>query len=101
MDMLATEIWEFCLDRGIFLKAEWIPGSEMGNTDRLSRIRNTPSEWKLKTSIFNEIEKMWGPHNIDLFAAKENTQLTRYYSMYKDQDSLGQDCFLADWNSGN
>lgn len=97
LNKIVLRVWEFCLNRGITLKVSHLPGKLMGDTDRLSRIKETSAEWKLNSKLFQVIDQIWGPHQIDLFASKENSQLEHYCSLYQDNQSIMIDSFLMSW----
>ena len=42
--------------------------------DAESRQSFEPSDWKLHKGVFDQLQKVWGPHNVDLFAARHNRQ---------------------------
>ena len=77
---LAVEIWKWCISRGISIHAEHIPGVSNTVADAESRKAIEPSNWMLNKSVFNKLQMVWGPFNVDLFAARHNRQLPRYFS---------------------
>lgn len=92
LSQIAQDLWKWALDRGIQLQASYIPGKENVTADQLSRIRRRDrSDWCLEASIFQRLEKRWGPHTIDLFARQENAQLLRYCSLVPDPKAIGSD----------
>lgn len=52
---LAIEIWEWCIDRNIWLKCSHISGKDNIEADRLSREFNDQVEWQLDHDIFVQI----------------------------------------------
>ena len=63
--------------------------------DSESRRGADPSDWMLLPEVFQEIHHRLGPLDIDLFAARHNSQLPRFYSYRLDPlaeavDALGQ-----------
>ena len=70
--MLPTtqEIWQFCLDREIFLSAEYLPGSLNTEADWQSRNFRDSSDWRLRVSVFKSLDKVLGPFTLDLFASR-------------------------------
>ena len=68
--------------RGITIHPEHIPGVYNTVADAESRQRFEPSDWKLQKGVF---EKVWGPYDVDLFAARHNRQLPRYFRFRPDQ----------------
>src|SRR6185437_1507336 len=80
----AEEIWNLCLERNIHIKAEHVPGVMNTIADQASRIKKDRHDWKLCTKTFQIIDKIWGPHHLDLFASHHNSQLHRYFSWTPD-----------------
>ena len=97
--MLPTtqEIWQFCLDREIFLSAEYLPGSLNTEADWQSRNFRDSSDWRLRVSVFKSLDKVLGPFTIDLFASRHNAQLPKYVSWKQDPFSVGVDAFQRSW----
>ena len=56
---LAVEIWLWCLERGISIHAEHIPGVYNLVADADSRMAMDPSDWKLMPSIFARLQMIW------------------------------------------
>ena len=97
--MLPTtqEIWQFCLDREIFLTAEYLPGSLNTEADWQSRNFQDSSDWRLKVSVFKDVDRLLGPFDLDLFASRHNAQLPKYVSWRQDPFSVGVDAFQRNW----
>jgi ribonuclease HI len=90
---LAEQIHSFCLDRKIILTAEYLPGIENSTADQLSRVESDSSESKLHHSLFQLLERKWGPHTIDCLASATNTQLPQYISYRHDPTCMYSDLF--------
>ena len=56
--------------------------------------RKSTCDWKLRTDLFNIAEDKYGPHTVDLMAARHNTQLERYFD-------VDDDAFTIDWSKEN
>ncbi|KAM8939450.1 LOW QUALITY PROTEIN: uncharacterized protein RCH25_053096 [Pelodytes ibericus] len=95
----ATEFWKFCLAHNISVKAEHIPGLSNTDADWNSRHLADSSDWRLHPRIFHQLENLWGPLDIDLFASRLNTQLPKFYSWRPDPEALASDAFLQTWQS--
>ena len=54
LDMLACEIWNWCIQRNIFISAYFLPGSENLEADFCSRNFSDTTEFRLKREIFFE-----------------------------------------------
>ena len=94
---VAHELWEFCLQRKILLSAEYLPGYLNVRADWESRHLSDSSDWKLKESLFKQIDRVWGPLEVDLFATRHNTQLEKYVSWRPDPFAMAVDAFLLEW----
>ena len=95
---LALEIWEWCLTRRITIHAEHIPGVYNTVADAESRRSFEPSDWKLHKGVFDQLQKVWSPHNVDLFAARHNRQLPRYFSFKPDPEAEAVDALAQCWS---
>ena len=56
--------------------AEHLPGSCNIEADRISCHPFNSSDWRLDHSVFQKLVSLWGPFDIDLFAARHNSQLS-------------------------
>ncbi len=52
---LAYEIWQWCIERNIWLSAVHIPGKVNVEADKMSRVFHDNNEWKLNTKMFKII----------------------------------------------
>lgn len=59
------------------------------------------SDYKLHPSVFSQLDVLWGPHTIDLFASDSNTQLPAFYSLHRCPNTLGVNAFLQPWRGHN
>lgn len=66
---LTKQLWMWCLERNVTLKAQYLPGKENMRADRESRVMRDRSDWILNPKIFNRILAVLGPVDIDLFAS--------------------------------
>lgn len=94
---LAKQIWEWCIERSIWLSASHIPGID-NEADSESRKFRENVEWKLNPAIFQTITKIWGHPNIDMFASRLNKQVDRFVSWHPDPDCIGVDAFSLSWS---
>ena len=51
-------------------------------------------DWKLNPHVFNQINKMFGPLAMDLFASRLTAQLPRFFSCFPDPQAIATDAFL-------
>jgi Reverse transcriptase (RNA-dependent DNA polymerase) len=94
---VAEELWAYCLDKGITLTADHIPGVLNTLADKWSRKEAGPSECRLTDQFFTLVERRRGPFTVDLFASRTNHRLPRYYSRYPDPGATATDAFSQDW----
>ena len=73
---LAQQIWQWCREREIWRSACHIPGSTNVDADTESRNTNSSTEWSLHSDVFADINKMWGPFHVDLFASRLNFKVS-------------------------
>ena len=92
MDNLASQMWNWCCDREIWISSSHIPGKS-NIADFESRNFNDNVEWMLDSEIFDHLTALWGKPSIDNFASRLNTQLPRYVSWKPDPDADVVDAF--------
>ena len=97
LNNLTKDIWQWCIKRDIWLSVCHLPGKVNIEADRLSRSTNIDLEWKLNTKVLHEINSLYGPHDIDLFASRINHQLPRYVSYLPDPNAEFVDAFSLKW----
>ena len=95
---LAIQFWKWSLQRGIFLKARHIAGLDNQMADEMSRtIIRDRTDWQLNPAIFAQLEHLWGPFQVDMFATRLSTHLHRFYSWKPEPQAEATDAFLQDW----
>jgi len=98
MDSLARSIWEWCLERNIYLSAIHIPGSQNVEADFYSRNFSDSTEWMLKKDIFARICQQLFTPSIDLFASHLNTQMSKFVSWFPEPGSFHNNAFTLSWH---
>ena len=96
---LALQIWTWCIHRNITVCAEHIPGIDNVGADRESRKKLGLAEWKLNKQLFVKINAKWGPLDVDLFAARHNHQIQRYFSYGPDPEAEAIDALAQNWKN--
>ena len=82
---MARGIWQWCIDRHIYISAEHIPGVLNKTADEESRNRNNSGEWSLSQDIFKLIVKHFKvTPSIDLFATRINFKVSRFVAWFPD-----------------
>ena len=66
------------------MHAEHILGKLNNRADAESRRNLDFSDWRLDSKMFSALMLKMGPCDIDLFAARHNAQLKRFYSYRPD-----------------
>ena len=94
---LGIAIWEWCLQRRIYLSAIHIPGIVNKTPDGLSRQKLESTEWMLDSSVFRQIVAVYQQPQVDLFASHLNHQLPNYFSWVPDPQAMGTDAFSIPW----
>jgi hypothetical protein len=92
-------LWHYCLDHGITITAEHLPGVLNNEADEQSRIFADVSNWKLREEYFRQINLQWGPVEIDLFADRLNAQVNQYVSWKPDPAAVQVDAFEMNWRN--
>ena len=95
---LVFDIWQWCLQRQIHLSAQHIPGAHNIAADQESRVDRDSSDWKLDPDVFAQINLVWGPFEVDFFAAQLTNQLPRFVSWRPDPEAEATDAFTQDWS---
>ena len=65
LSQLAKDLWDWCLNHNVLLRAQYLPGIQNVQTDRESRVFLDSSDWKLNTTIFDHLYQKWGPLNLE------------------------------------
>ncbi|KPI95220.1 Transposon Ty3-I Gag-Pol polyprotein [Papilio xuthus] len=80
------------------LTARYFPGRFNCEVDALSRGKVCP-EWHLLSTATDNIFKMWGTPQVDLFASETAHVVMRYVSLdTQDQQALFHNAFLHQWD---
>ena len=95
---LAISIWNWCLQKGITVHADHLPGQLNVRADYASRNWNDYSDWMLDPEVFSQIQKKFGQFSIDLFASFQNTQLPKFFSWKPNPNALAVDALAQQWN---
>ena len=95
-DKIATEIWEWAIERNIWLTITHIEGRLNTDPDALSRIFDDKTEWMLNPILFKLIKKRYNP-TIDLFASRLNKQLDLYVTWQPDPHASAINAFTINW----
>lgn len=98
LSQLAQELWAWCLDRTLTIRAEYLPGHLNEEADFQSRNHGS-AEWALHPDAFALIQDHFRPSRVDLFASRINAQLDHYVSWRPEPSSVATDAFTFDWST--
>ena len=77
--------------------AQCLPGSTNVEVDTESRKINSSTEWSLDLDAFSDLDKLWGPFQIDLFASRLNFKVSSYVSWNPDLGAKHVKAFFMKW----
>ena len=100
---LTIDLWQFCIQKGIWLTATHLPGSTNTVADSESRsFVKQDTEWMLNPSSLKFALDILGfQPNIDLFASRLNHQLSQNCSYRPDPEALYIDACSISWSCHN
>ena len=94
---LALTVWEWCLQRNVFLVAEHLPGKDNIVADRESRLTRDRCDWMLNPLVFQRIQQQMGPLQTDLFTSRLTKQLLSFFSWRLNPEPTATDAFNQNW----
>jgi hypothetical protein len=90
------DLWDLCLERGITLRAKYVPGINLEEADFYSRILLKDSELKLPPNVFESLHRRFNL-TLDLFATRFNTQTKHFVTLFPDPQATATDAFSMTW----
>jgi hypothetical protein len=97
---IGKSIWEWCIDRHIWISAAYLPGKLNTTEDAESRNFDVSLEWMLDNAILGESLKTLNfEPEIDLLASRLNNQFPRYAAYKPDPNAEIIDAFTMQWGS--
>ncbi len=100
LDVLARELFWFCLEFIIRIAIEWVPRDENAITDEISKWL-IPDDFSISRSYFSMLDNRWGPHSCDLFSLNENNLCSKFYSLHWCRGTSWVNCFGFNWGVDN
>ena len=99
MNVLAIDIWNWCISHNIHLSISHVAGFLNVEAEELSRGLNLNEdlELALDMDIFQEIVCRFGKPDIDFFALRLNHYLEIYISFRQDPNAMAMDTFSISW----
>ena len=96
---ITRNLWLWCISRNIWVQALHLPGSENTAADKQSRSTGLETEWSLASTVFDNLNFLFGPFDVDLFARRINHTLLPYVSWKKDAMTRKIDAFSIRWTN--
>ena len=96
---LSFLVWNWCIERSLWMAATFVPGKLNVVADKLSRLLHQSTEWSFDHSVFRKVLEMYGPPQVDLFASAQNHQVRQYVSWLPDQNATAVDTFSIPWQA--
>ncbi|XP_070546087.1 uncharacterized protein [Ptychodera flava] len=97
---LAWDLFMWCKEHNIRLRARHLPGKRNHIADALSRDQKViPTEWEIPQEIANRIFAIWGTPMADLFATFKNCKLPLFVSPVPDHRALAVDALSMSWRN--
>ena len=100
LQMVAYEIFTYCLENHIDLHIEWIPRALNRQADFISKIRDC-DDWQTTRELFDELNSIWGPHTVDCFSSSCNNKVDKFYSRFWIPECAGVDALYQSWVGKN
>lgn len=98
LNRVTRDLWEWCLARGLWVYASYIPSQENSIADFESRRLSGCSDIEISKPVFSSIISKFGLPSIDLFASRDNAKCPRFVSWKQDPDSFAVDAFSLSWS---
>ena len=92
----ALAIHKVCGQFSIRLRVEWVPRESNQLADLFSKTVDT-DDWMVRPSIFEQLDRCWGPHTLDVFASLRTKQLERFCSRWYNPGCFAVDAFSVAW----
>ena len=94
---VTIDIWNWCIERNIWVSPGFIRGVDNVEADFLSRHFDERTEWCLRSEIFRQISNLWLKPTVDLFASRLNTHLPKFVSWKPDPNTWWVNAFSINW----
>ena len=99
--LLTRSLWVWCLERNIKIVAQHLSGSSNKIADEDSCTLRDHSDWMLNPQVFNKINRVFVPLEVDVFASRLTSQLPIFYSWTQTPLARATDALIQDWTAIN
>ena len=93
------ELWAWCLQRHITVTAQHLPGLDNVTADFLFRHFVDRNNWMLDPSVFQCLDKIWGPLEVDMFATRFSTQVHSFFGCRPDPEAEATNALVQSWSN--
>ena len=100
LNQLATDIFVLALHNDITLCPQWIPKLENERADVISKFLDK-NDWKINPMIFDQLNRLWGPHTVDRFSSHCNNQIQKFNSRFASPGCEALDALAQNWSIEN
>ncbi|XP_052782688.1 uncharacterized protein LOC128218952 isoform X1 [Mya arenaria] len=97
---IALNVDNVCNTHNITLVPKWVPRENNTEADFPSRCTDS-DDWSIKQFVFNDLERVWGPHTCDRFACSYNAKCANFNSKYWCPGTTSVDAFSVQWSGEN
>jgi hypothetical protein len=98
INLLVTEIWDFCIKNNIWITVAHIPGKHNVIADFESRRGTNDTEWALDQTVYDQaIQLLDVTPSIDLFASRLNYKCKPYVAFRPDPEAQAINAFHISW----
>jgi hypothetical protein len=93
---LARRIWISCVRRNTKILLTYVP-SLFNPAGAPSRLLAQQVEWRMSRAYFHRLDQKWGPHQVDLFAQRNNHLLPCRVAWRPDPQAVAHDALQMSW----
>ena len=100
LNLMATDLFWFCLKHRITVSVEWVPRELNAWADEISKFL-IPDDWSLSLAMFRQLEIRWGPRTCDLFSSGANNMCAKFFSLHWCRGTTSVNAFGQVWSGDN
>ena len=100
LQAVTMDIFNLCIENNIDVFPEWVPRSENGSADWISKDLDK-DDYMLNPNIFAAADILWGPHTVDRLSLFETRQVPRFCSRWLNPCMEVLDAFSVEWSGKN
>ena len=102
LNEIARDMWNWAIERNLWLSAVHVPGVDNEEANRASRLKYAvETEWSLHQEVFNRLEKRLEPFDLDLFPTRLNNKCEKFFAWKPDPEAFAIDALAHNWHGSN